>query len=130
VAVADFDRDGHLDVYVPALRNGASRLYRNKGDGTFEDVSEKAGVLVQGAARSCAWCDVDAALVGLALEVQHDPAGLPVAVRGPPALHAARVGLEVFGGRRGRRDEADGEKQHGQGSRHGRILGVRNRARR
>ena len=59
VAVADFDRDGHLDVYVTSLRNGASRLYRNKGDGTFEDASEKAGVLVKGAARSCAWSDVD-----------------------------------------------------------------------
>ena len=59
IAVADFDRDGHLDVYATSLRKGASRLYRNKGNGTFEDVSEKAGVLVKGAARSCAWSDVD-----------------------------------------------------------------------
>jgi len=59
IAVADFDRDGHLDVYVTSLRKGASRLYRGKGDGTFVDVSERAGVLVKGAARSCAWCDID-----------------------------------------------------------------------
>jgi enediyne biosynthesis protein E4 len=59
IAVADFDRDGHLDVYCTSLRKGASRLYRNTGKGTFEDVSEKAGVLVKGAARSCAWCDID-----------------------------------------------------------------------
>jgi hypothetical protein len=60
IAVADFDRDGRLDVYCTSLRNGASRLYRNRGRGTFEDVSVKAGVLVKGAARSCSWCDVDA----------------------------------------------------------------------
>lgn len=59
VGVADFDRDGHLDIYCTSVRGGASRLYRNKGDGNFEDVSEKAGVLVKGAARSCAWSDVD-----------------------------------------------------------------------
>jgi hypothetical protein len=59
IAVADFDRDGILDVYVTSLRNGASRLYKGKADGTFTDVSVKAGVLVKGAARSCAWCDVD-----------------------------------------------------------------------
>ena len=59
IAVADFDRDGHLDVYVTSLRKGASRLYRGKGDGTFEDISEKAGVLLKTPARSAAWCDVD-----------------------------------------------------------------------
>jgi hypothetical protein len=58
-AVADFDRDGKLDVYLTSLRNGASRLFKGKGDGTFTDVSEKAGVLLKGAARSCAWSDVD-----------------------------------------------------------------------
>src|SRR4029077_4554099 len=35
IAVADFDRDGILDVYVTSLRKGASRLYKGKGDGTF-----------------------------------------------------------------------------------------------
>jgi len=58
-AIADFDRDGHLDVYLTSLRKGASRLFKGKGDGTFEDISEKAGVLVKGSARSAAWNDVD-----------------------------------------------------------------------
>ncbi len=58
-AIADFNRDGHLDLYVTSLRGGASRLFQGKGDGSFLDVSEKAGVLVKGAARSCAWSDVD-----------------------------------------------------------------------
>jgi len=44
VAVGDFENDGLDDFYVcqpPGLPN---RLYRNRGDGTFEDVTEKAGV--------------------------------------------------------------------------------------
>lgn len=59
IAVADFDRDGKLDVYMTSLRKGASRLFKGKGDGTFVDVSEKAGVLLKTPARSCAWCDID-----------------------------------------------------------------------
>jgi hypothetical protein len=58
-AVADFDHDGKLDLYLTSLRKGASRLFRGHGDGTFSDVSEKAGVLLETPARSCAWCDVD-----------------------------------------------------------------------
>ncbi|GDY23302.1 hypothetical protein LBMAG56_46490 [Verrucomicrobiota bacterium] len=58
-AVADFDHDGKLDVYLTSLRQGASRLFRGNGDGTFTDVSEKAGVLLKTPARSCAWSDVD-----------------------------------------------------------------------
>ncbi len=58
-AVADFDRDGRLDVYLTSLRQGASRLYKGKGDGTFQDVSGQAGVLLKDPCRSCAWSDVD-----------------------------------------------------------------------
>ena len=45
VAVADFDGDGHDDVYF-LNQLGTNALYRNKGDGTFEDVTRKAGVAV------------------------------------------------------------------------------------
>ncbi|UCF39247.1 MAG: CRTAC1 family protein [Acidobacteriota bacterium] len=75
----DFDRDGHLDLYVSryieldidslatpdgegaclwkgipvlcgpqGLPGGQDRLFRNKGDGTFEDVSLAAGILEPG----------------------------------------------------------------------------------
>ncbi len=45
VAVADVDADGHDDLYVTNSREGSkNRLYRNRGDGTFEDVAERLGV--------------------------------------------------------------------------------------
>ena len=43
VAVGDIDGDGFEDVYF-VNQLGKNALYRNKGDGTFEDVTEQAGV--------------------------------------------------------------------------------------
>jgi len=43
VAWADFDNDGWLDVFV-GHELSPSQLFRNRGDGTFEDVSAHAGV--------------------------------------------------------------------------------------
>ncbi len=40
---ADIDNDGFLDLFV-GNENGPSHLYRNKGDGTFEDISHAAGI--------------------------------------------------------------------------------------
>jgi hypothetical protein len=40
---ADVDNDGQLDLFVGA-ENSPSQLFRNKGDGTFEDISHAAGV--------------------------------------------------------------------------------------
>jgi tetratricopeptide (TPR) repeat protein/peroxiredoxin len=44
VAAGDFDNDGFDDFYVSQPAGLPNRLYRNRGDGTFEDVTEKAGV--------------------------------------------------------------------------------------
>jgi hypothetical protein len=57
VAVADFDNDGLLDLYVTGY--GGNVLYRNKGNCTFEDVTEKAGVRVGGFSTGAAWADYD-----------------------------------------------------------------------
>jgi Flp pilus assembly protein TadD/peroxiredoxin len=46
VAVGDFDNDGFDDLYICQPSGLPNRLYRNRGDGTFEDVTEKAGVSV------------------------------------------------------------------------------------
>ncbi|HEY3706775.1 MAG TPA: FG-GAP-like repeat-containing protein [Terracidiphilus sp.] len=44
VAVGDFDGDGRDDIYICQAAGLPNLLYRNRGDGTFEDVTEKAGV--------------------------------------------------------------------------------------
>ncbi len=59
VAVADFDGDGHDDVYF-LNQLGPNALYRNKGGGKFEDVTAKAGVgLGDRVCVAAAWCDYD-----------------------------------------------------------------------
>lgn len=45
VAIADFDGDGYEDIYL-LNQLGANALYKNKGDGTFIDVTTSAGVAV------------------------------------------------------------------------------------
>jgi hypothetical protein len=42
-AWADFDNDGWVDLFV-ANENAPCQLFRNRGDGTFEDVAHRAGV--------------------------------------------------------------------------------------
>jgi Flp pilus assembly protein TadD/peroxiredoxin len=44
IATGDFDGDGRDDLYVCQPAGLPNRLYRNRGDGTFEDVTERAGV--------------------------------------------------------------------------------------
>ncbi len=46
VAVGDYDNDGFQDVYVTHF--GPNVLYHNNGDGTFTDVTQKAGVAGRG----------------------------------------------------------------------------------
>ncbi|MCA1555908.1 MAG: VCBS repeat-containing protein, partial [Acidobacteria bacterium] len=51
----DFDADGFTDLYVTAY--GANILYRNKGNGTFEDATKRAGVAGGGWSTSAGWLD-------------------------------------------------------------------------
>ncbi|MBM3881169.1 MAG: CRTAC1 family protein [Verrucomicrobia bacterium] len=72
-AVLDFDRDGWMDVYLvnsgpldgvthhePGTAREPSRLYRNRGDGTFEEVTLKAGVAGRGYGTAAVAADYDA----------------------------------------------------------------------
>jgi FG-GAP-like repeat/ASPIC and UnbV/PPIC-type PPIASE domain len=42
-AWADIDNDGYLDLFI-GNENSPSQLFRNKGDGTFEEISQAAGI--------------------------------------------------------------------------------------
>jgi hypothetical protein len=58
VAVADFDNDGNLDLFVSGF--GHSVLYRGLGNCKFEDVTEKTGLGgITGFATGAAWGDYD-----------------------------------------------------------------------
>jgi hypothetical protein len=58
VAFADYDKDGDQDLYV-ANDFGRNTLFANRGDGTFDDVSEATGTLDFGYGMSAEWGDVD-----------------------------------------------------------------------
>ena len=57
-AWADFDNDGDLDLYV-GNEETSSQLFRNNGDGTFEEIAEQAGVLNNRFAKGVSWGDCD-----------------------------------------------------------------------
>ena len=57
-AWGDYDNDGDLDLYV-GNENSPSQLYKNLGNGTFEDVAVQAGVTNGAMAKAVVWGDVD-----------------------------------------------------------------------
>src|ERR1700683_4932226 len=69
VALLDYDNDGYLDVYlvngaaIPTLKKDSpkywNRLFHNNRDGTFTDVTEKAGVKGEGYGMGVAVGDYD-----------------------------------------------------------------------
>jgi hypothetical protein len=71
-AWGDYDNDGDLDLYLvneagaltmtPAQRAASparNALYRNNGDGTFSDVTDRAGTGYRGMGMAAAWGDYD-----------------------------------------------------------------------
>lgn len=48
VAAGDYDADGDIDLYVVTGDIGPNLLYRNHGDGSFEEVGAEAGVALDG----------------------------------------------------------------------------------
>jgi hypothetical protein len=67
VAAADFDGDGDLDLFFTGSANNAKKpqkgpcgaLYANRGDGTFEDVTDRSGIRSCGWQMGAAWVDFD-----------------------------------------------------------------------
>ena len=71
-AWGDYDNDGYADLYVVDVAgplsmsaaeiersSGGNRLYHNNHDGTFTDVTERAGVGFKGTGMAAAWADYD-----------------------------------------------------------------------
>lgn len=71
-AWGDYNGDGHLDLYVCDIAgpltwspdqmqhsSGGNKLFRNRGDGTFDEVAEEAGVAFRGISMGAAWGDYD-----------------------------------------------------------------------
>lgn len=56
-AAADYDNDGYQDLLVTAY--GRCTLYHNNGNGTFTDVTDRAGVATPGWTTSALWFDYD-----------------------------------------------------------------------
>jgi enediyne biosynthesis protein E4 len=67
-ALGDYDNDGNLDLFLPnsirkfgAASNAGNcgRLYRNRGDGSFEDVTASSGIRQCGWGFGAYWVDLD-----------------------------------------------------------------------
>jgi hypothetical protein len=56
-AAADYDNDGHVDLFVAGVRQ--NQLLRNRGDGRFEDVTARAGISSGEWAVAGGWLDYD-----------------------------------------------------------------------
>jgi hypothetical protein len=54
---SDYDRDGLVDLFLPGIPY--SHLYRNQGDGTFEEVSSRAALRGQFSTLSALWFDTN-----------------------------------------------------------------------
>ena len=59
VAVGDIDDDGFDDLYICQPAGLPNRLYRNRGDGTFEDITEASGVGVLENTACALFVDID-----------------------------------------------------------------------
>jgi enediyne biosynthesis protein E4 len=96
VAVGDFDNDGWPDLFITRWRSYA--LYRNQGDGTFEDVTQRTEL---GGSRdwptSAAFADLDND-GDLDLYVCHYSAWDPE--KSPPCLHPSKPGKYSYCGPR------------------------------
>src|SRR6266852_4494699 len=121
VALLDYDNDGWLDIYLlngstfPALRGNEAApramLFHNNHDGTFTDVTEKAGVTLGGWSTGATWGDYDHdGYLDLFVPgyVKFDPDNPPIAGKGglPPGLCQFR-GINVMCGPRGLPGESD-----------------------
>lgn len=59
VAAADYDNDGDVDLFVPTDVSTPDLLYRNLGDGNYEEIGASAGLALLPRNRCALWFDYD-----------------------------------------------------------------------
>ena len=90
VAVADYDGDGDLDLFV--AQHGPDTLWQNQGDGTFRDVTAQAGLVESSWGVGATWGDYDGDGWPDLYVVNY----LSVDAVRPPPLHQHWAGVWVF----------------------------------
>ncbi len=59
LAAVDYDADGDIDVYVHGKGSWPNRLFRNRGDGTYDEVAESVGLAIDHRGSGPTFADVD-----------------------------------------------------------------------
>lgn len=59
VAAADFDNDGDIDFFVPTADGTPHQLYRNLGNGVFQEIAAARGLALTERGRGALWFDYD-----------------------------------------------------------------------
>ena len=102
ITVGDYDNDGFDDIFITCW--GQNILFHNNGDGTFTDVTEKAGLLHPGAAlrHAAAPGSITTATAGWISSCAHymvfDPDKIPPRGQGPRLQLPRRPDLLRAGG--------------------------------
>jgi enediyne biosynthesis protein E4 len=58
IVVGDYNNDGFDDLFVPS-NTVTSRIFKNMGDGTFDDVTLSTGIVTSGIIKTGSWGDID-----------------------------------------------------------------------